>query len=169
MNTRLKWRFSFHMILVAGIVIALLLGSGLAYACVYWDDLVPGGTKYVSGGHNHQINYWYDDFYTYHLVKFDMSSDRTEVTVDSRGCYYGDASDPYNIVYGGCWIYDEDGHHSVFYNDFVFIPVDGNTVWTGTDWYYDEMDSDNPYVIVDQYIWYQTSDSVRLLHLGHTQ
>jgi len=85
-----------------------------------------------------------------------MSADKSDVTFVTGGWYRsttyynGDSNDPANIRYGPLWIWDEYGNHSVYYDDFFNLQIDGYSYYSPTYWFYGNMNSTNNIVQSEQ-------------------
>jgi hypothetical protein len=153
-------RLSFTTIIVICALLGTFLGTGVAYAGLVSHNLSVGTSTYTSV-HNESL--WSGEQYYYQAKqRVTMSGDKSDVTFEtgsfsspyySTTYLYGDSNDPTNICYGPLWIWDEYGNNSIMYTNFLTWPIDNNSYYSGTYWFYGSMDATNNHVISEQYIW----------------
>jgi len=148
MRDRVTRRATLVLVLAGVALLGVLLGSGVALADDIWRTLSIGWND-LEGDVN-EYPYW---MYTVSHWEY-MNSARTEVEVFDTAYTDGWSSEVSDAEFGVMYIFDEYGRDTggPFFN-FAYLDVDDCDYYATTYWDMDELDDNDNYAVIRQYIW----------------
>lgn len=150
MNKKTIRRLPLILILVISALLGATLGTGIAQAYDCDQYYLSVGYNVLEGDHDCSVwrGYQYDWYYEYYHTVV-LSQDRSEVTVTYTFYDEGEASGYPDPFFGGVHMYDGMYTTYEYFDEFELMEIDGCWGYITDDFYCDELDGYNNWVIIE--------------------